>query len=91
MARMAEIIKEKLNKSLTPVSLEVIDESEKHRGHAGYRDGGESHFHVIIVSEAFEGQTRVARQRLVMHALKAELQASIHALSMETKTPKEVA
>jgi BolA protein len=89
MARVAEIIEQKLKEALQPAHLEVIDESEKHRGHAGYRDGGESHFHVIVKSDIFEGKSRVARQRLVMHALEDELKGSIHALSMETKTSTE--
>ncbi len=89
MARVAEIIETKLKEALQPTHLEVLDESEKHRGHTGYRDGGESHFHVIIKSNIFEGKSRVARQRLVMHALKDELKGPIHALSMETKTPNE--
>jgi BolA protein len=87
--RMTDIIEKKLTDALTPVSLEIIDESEKHRGHAGYRDGGESHFHVKIVSDIFAGKNRVARQRLVMSALRDELKEKIHALSMETKTPEE--
>ncbi|UTW55405.1 BolA family transcriptional regulator [Kordiimonas sp. SCSIO 12610] len=89
MARMADIIRQKLENTLSPTHLEIIDESEKHRGHAGYRDGGESHFHVIVKSDAFSGKNRVARQRMVMHALAEELKGPIHALSMETKTPEE--
>jgi len=87
--RMTDIIEKKLTDALAPASLEIIDESEKHRGHAGYRDGGESHFHVKIVSNIFAGKNRVARQRLVMSALRDELKEKIHALSMETKTPEE--
>jgi BolA protein len=89
MVRVAKIIETKLKEALQPTHLEVIDESEKHRGHAGYRDGGESHFHVIVKSDMFEGKNRVTRQRLVMHALEEELKGPIHALSMETKTPNE--
>ncbi|TBR28441.1 MAG: BolA family transcriptional regulator [Reyranella sp.] len=69
--------------------LAIEDESSKHHGHAGWREGGETHFRVEIVSQAFDGKTRVARQRLVYAALKEELDAGLHALAMETLTPAE--
>jgi BolA protein len=72
-----------------PVRLQIDDESSQHRGHSGYREGGESHFRVEIVSAAFEGKTRVARQRLVYDALKDELAAGLHALALTTLTPAE--
>jgi BolA protein len=84
----AEKIRSKLAEALTPTSLEVFDDSESHRGHAGYQDGGESHFHVVIRSHAFEGQTRIARHRAVHAALGKELVASIHALSMDLGVPE---
>lgn len=90
MSNMGEVtntIEKKLRDALAPTHLEVIDESEGHRGHAGFREGGESHFRVVIRSSAFEGQSRVARQRLVMDALKDELKGPIHALSIMADTP----
>ena len=53
---MAEIIKSKLEAALAPQVLDIDDQSERHRGHAGYREGGESHFHLTIVSDAFAGK-----------------------------------
>jgi BolA protein len=76
--------------ALTPVSLDIVDESHKHKGHAGYREGGESHFHVTVVSAAFEGQNRVARQRAVYDTLAEELAGPVHALSLKLMTPGEV-
>ncbi|WP_417465556.1 BolA family protein [Kordiimonas sp.] len=87
MGKVTETIEKKLQEALAPDHLEVIDESEGHRGHAGYRDGGESHFRVVIRSKAFEGQSRVTRQRMVMGALKEELAGPIHALSIQADTP----
>ncbi|MEM1396194.1 MAG: BolA family protein [Pseudomonadota bacterium] len=84
-----ETIQEKLTKALNPLELNVKDESHLHAGHAGAREGGESHFRVRIVSAAFEGQSRVARQRLVNAALKDELVYQVHALAMTTLTPSE--
>ena len=72
-----------------PVRLAVEDESSKHHGHAGWREGGETHFKVEIVSAAFEGQNRVARQRLVYAALKDELDAGLHALALAHADPAE--
>lgn len=82
-------IETKLNAAFEPAELAVRDDSEKHRGHAGYRPDGETHFHVRIVSPAFEGQNRVARQRAVYRVLKDELTERVHALSLETLTPAE--
>lgn len=81
-------IEQKLS-ALNPVRLEVIDDSEKHRGHGGYREGGETHFTVRIVSPEFTGLTRVARHRLVNQLLAAELAERVHALAIETKAPGE--
>ena len=89
MGKVATAIDEKLRATLAPVRLAIEDESSKHHGHAGWREGGETHFRVEIVSHAFEGKTRVARQRLVYAALKEELDAGLHALAMETLTPAE--
>ena len=72
-----------LEAALTPLELHVVDDSESHRGHGGYRDGGETHFNVRIVSAAFDGVGRVERQRMVHRALKAELEDRVHALSSD--------
>ena len=87
--RLATVMEKKLNEALSPERLLIVDESHKHAGHAGARPGGESHFRVDIVSVAFEGKSRVARQRLVYGALAEEMASDIHALSLQTFTPGE--
>lgn len=89
--RMAERISARLTAALDQARVEVIDDSARHRGHAGAGEGGESHFKVEVVSPAFAGQSRVARQRLVYDALKAEFAAGVHALEVKTLTPEEAA
>jgi len=89
MGAVATAIDNKLRQRFAPARLSVEDESSQHRGHAGHREGGESHFRVEIVSAVFEGQSRLARQRLVYAALKAELDAGLHALALTTLTPAE--
>ena len=89
MGVVANAIDNKLRARFAPARLSIEDESSRHRGHAGYRAGGESHFRVEIVSAAFEGQSRVARQRLVYQALEDELAAGLHALALTTLTPAE--
>ena len=89
MGTVAKTIDNKLRTRFAPTRLAVEDESARHRGHAGYREGGESHFRVEIVSAAFEGHNRVARQRLVYEALKDEFAAGLHALALTTLTPAE--
>ncbi len=76
-------IVEKLSFKFSPSHLEVIDESEKHRGHGGYRPGGESHFRVRIGSPALVGLSRVMQHRAIMETLDAELKGGIHALAIE--------
>lgn len=88
---VADTIRAKLTAGLSPVELVVVDESHRHAGHAGARPGGESHFAVRIVSEAFGGLSRVSRQRLVYRALADEMKHQIHALSLTTLTPSEAA
>jgi BolA family transcriptional regulator, general stress-responsive regulator len=90
MGTVATTIDNKLRARFTPARLKIEDESHKHRGHVGDREGGETHFHVEIVSAAFEGQSRVARQRLVYDTLKDELApGGVHALGLTTLTPAE--
>ena len=83
------MIEHKLTQALAPQRLKIVDDSEKHKGHAGYRDGGETHFRVEVVSEAFAGQNRVARQRRIYEILAEELAAGVHALQLKTLTPEE--
>nr|WP_020593190.1 BolA family protein [Kiloniella laminariae] len=86
---MADTIEMKLRAGLKPAKLTVIDESHHHVGHAGYREGGESHFSVEVVSEKFEGLNRVNRQRLVFDLLKQEMETTIHALQIKAQSPSE--
>ena len=86
---VADRIESKLRAALVPTRVKVVDESELHKGHAGHRPGGESHFRVEIVSAAFDGQSRVARQRRVYEILSDELKAGVHALALKTLTPAE--
>jgi BolA protein len=86
---VAADIETKLMAALRPQRLKVVDESDLHKGHAGHRPGGQSHFRVEIVSAAFEGQSRVARQRRVYEVLSEELKGSVHALALSTLTPAE--
>ncbi len=82
-------MQEKLEKALVPESLEIIDESHLHAGHAGARPEGESHFRVEIVSAAFAGKSRVERQRMVYGLLSEEFAAGLHALSIKAQAPGE--
>lgn len=85
--RMADRIRQKLEQGLSPVVLEVTDESHLHAGHAGAREGGETHYRVEVVSDAFIGKTRVAQQRLVYDLLAEELKERVHALALSTRAP----
>jgi BolA protein len=86
---VAETIRAKLTERFAPARLMVVDESHRHAGHAGARPGGETHFNVTVVSAAFAGLNRVARQRLVYETLAEELAGGVHALSLTTTTPDE--
>jgi BolA family transcriptional regulator, general stress-responsive regulator len=81
----ADKIRIRLEAALAPTHLEVIDDSESHRGHAGYQDGGESHFHVVIEAGDLVSLSRIARHRAIHAAIGPELMAEIHALSMEIR------
>ncbi len=76
-------IQDRLTSRFAPSELVIIDESEKHRGHGGYREGGESHFRVTIRAPGFEGQSRIARHRAVHEALGPDLMGRIHALTLD--------
>jgi BolA protein len=81
-------IEDRLREVFAPAELEVIDESAKHRGHAGAAEGG-GHFRVAIVSERFRGVARIARHRMVHDALAGELGREIHALALSARAPGE--
>jgi BolA protein len=89
MGRVTQAIRDKLTAAFQPERLEVVDDSARHAGHAGAREGGESHFNVVIVAEAFKGQGRVQRQRAVYAALSEELAGPVHALSLKAFAPGE--
>ena len=89
--RTADIITEKLTGAFAPLSLRVVDESHQHEGHAGHRPGGQTHFRVYIVSEAFRGKSRIDRHRMINAALAAELQGGVHALAIHANAPGEEA
>jgi BolA protein len=76
-------IHDRLAAAFSPSALVVVDDSESHRGHGGYREGGQSHFNVMVRSDAFKGQSRVARHRAVHAALGADLMVRIHALALD--------
>jgi BolA family transcriptional regulator, general stress-responsive regulator len=79
----------RLNSALSPTRIELIDESEQHRGHGGYNPQGESHFSLWIESEAFTGKNRVERQRLIYGALGDLMKERVHALSIRATAPGE--
>ncbi len=92
--QVAAAIRDKLTAAFAPVALDVQDQSASHAGHAGATRGdgsqGETHFHVRIVSAAFDGVSRVQRQRLIYDALKDELAGPVHALSVSALAPAEI-
>lgn len=83
-----DAIRDLLTRALRPVSLAISDDSHRHAGHAGARDG-RGHFAVDIVCAAFEGQTPIARHRLVYAALGGLMTTDIHALQIRARTPAE--
>jgi BolA protein len=89
MGAISEAIRDKLTAAFSPSRLEIEDESARHRGHAGAREGGESHFNVLIESAAFAGAAKVARQRMVYRVLADELAGPVHALSLRALAPGE--
>jgi len=86
-----DLITRKLSEAFTPESLRVLDESHRHEGHAGHRPGGETHFRVYIVAEAFRGKSRIERHRLINATLADELAAGVHALAIHAAAPGESA
>lgn len=88
MSERSEKLETALRERLNAVHVEVVDESHLHAGHAGAREGG-GHFRAFVVSERFEGQTRVQAQRTVFDAVATEMNEWIHALSLRTLTPAQ--
>ena len=82
-------IMQKLTEAFRPESLNVVDESHQHEGHAGHRSGGETHFRVFIVAPAFAGKSRLERHRMINAALAAELAGRVHALAIHATAPGE--
>jgi BolA family transcriptional regulator, general stress-responsive regulator len=79
----------KLGKAFAPLSLDVTDESDQHIGHAGHRPGGETHFRIHIVAEAFRDKSRVERHRMIYDTLADELNSGVHALAIDATAPRE--
>lgn len=76
-------IEARLSAAFAPSRLEVVDDSESHRGHAGWRDGGQTHFNVLIRATEFAAMSRIARHRAIHAALGADLVGRIHALALD--------
>lgn len=89
MGAIFEAIQTKLTAAFSPSRLEIQDDSSRHAGHSGAREGGESHFNIVIEAEAFQGAAKVARQRMVHKALAEELAGPVHALSVKALAPGE--
>jgi len=87
--RTADLITKKLTEAFAPQSLKVLDESHQHEGHAGHRPGGQTHYRVYIVSQAFKGKTRLERHRMINQSLSSELAGDIHALAIHAAAPDE--
>jgi len=84
----AEMLR-RLNSALSPTAVELIDDSEQHRGHGGYNPAGESHFTLKIESPGFRGKNRVERQRMIYAALGDLMESRVHALSICASAPGE--
>lgn len=81
----ADRMRAKLTEALAPTDLVIEDQSDRHAGHGGWKEEGETHFHIIARSAVFDGLNRVQRQRLVMKTVASELEERVHALSMDLK------
>ncbi len=84
-----DTITKKLSDAFEPESIDVIDESQLHEGHAGHRPGGQTHFRIYIVSQAFAGKSRVDRHRMINAILSDDLAGGIHALAIHAAAPGE--
>lgn len=83
----ADEIRSKIEEALAPEALDVVDDSESHRGHSGYQEGGESHYNLRIRAGAFAGKSRIQRHRMVHSAIGPELMGRIHALALDLDVP----
>jgi BolA protein len=86
---MKERIAAKLTQGLDPTTLDIVDESDRHKGHAGAREGGETHYRVHIVAGSFAGKGRLERHRIVYALLAEEFAGGVHALALQTLAPGE--
>ena len=86
---MKERIEARLTAGLAPITLDVLDESDRHKGHSGAREGGETHYRIHIVASGFAGKGKVQRHRMVYDLLKEEIAAGVHALALRTLAPDE--
>lgn len=86
---LGDWIRTTLQERLAPTALSVVDESHQHAGHAGWREGGETHFRLDVVSAAFEGKSRVERHRMVNALLDDAFKRGLHALALRARTPGE--
>ncbi|WP_210493136.1 BolA family protein [Microvirga antarctica] len=86
---LSDWITQMLQQSLQPTRLDVIDESEQHRGHGGFREGVQTHIRIHIVSDAFTGKSRLQRHRLVNETLAGAFDRGLHALAIDAKGPGE--
>ena len=89
MGQVADRIERKLRSAFQPEQLAVIDETNQHHGHAGWRESGETHFRVEITAAAFTGKSRVDRQRAVYQVLAEELAGPVHALALTANAPQK--
>ncbi len=87
--RTADLITKKLTEAFAPQSLKVVDESDRHDGHSGSRPGGQTHYRVYILADAFKGKTRLERHRLINATLSGELAGGVHALAIHATAPGE--
>ena len=85
--RISDEIHARLTAAFTPTVLQIVDESDQHRGHGGWREEGESHFRVVVAASAFAGMNRIERHRAVHTALGPDLIGRIHALALEISVP----
>ncbi|MGH7041205.1 MAG: BolA family protein [Acetobacteraceae bacterium] len=91
MQTRAQRLEAALRQALAPALVQVADDSDRHAGHAGARPGGETHYSVLVVADAFRGLSRVERSRQVHALLAAEFAAGLHALALTLRTPEEQA
>lgn len=89
MTTLKDWITRTLEERIAPTRLDVEDESHRHAGHAGWREGGETHFRIDVVSPAFEGKSRVERHRLVNDVLREAFSRGLHALAIKARAPGE--